>query len=332
MAKAIDLTGQRFNRLIVIERDVEKKDKSRQAWWKCKCDCGNELSVRGQSLRSGNTQSCGCYGFEKRVEGIKKSEKVLQHCKKMTENNKVNMLNYKIGKLTVIGSTDITKNGSCVWKCKCDCGNEISVKGSHLKNGSTISCGCYQKELAKTVIPKSNWKTNKIIESDECILIKSSNTEDYFIIDSEDYDKVKNYCWCNSHGYAVSTIRGEKNKFVGMHRIIMNCGENENLLVVDHINHNTLDNRKSNLRIATDMQNNWNSIRNHNSGIQYNSILEKWNVTIKYNLQDINLGLFDSYNEALDIRDKAEKVFFEEFQYNDKKEGDEYKYKNFNKS
>ena len=50
------------------------------------------------------------------------------------------------------------------------------------------------------------------------------------------------------------------------------------------------------------------------------------------NWQDINLGLFDSYNEALDIRDKAEKVFFEEFQYNDKKEGDEYKYKIFNKS
>ena len=291
-------------------------------YWHCKCECGRECDKDSAGLRSGKHISCG----------ICTSRKIRKHADDLTGK--------RFGRLTVIEvdmekREDTFKNkklGSLYWKCKCDCGNEISVKGSHLKNGSTISCGCYQKELAKTVIPKSNWKTNKIIESDECILIKSSNTEDYFIIDSEDYDKVKNYCWCNSHGYAVSTIRGEKNKFVGMHRIIMNCGENENLLVVDHINHNTLDNRKSNLRIATDMQNNWNSIRNHNSGIQYNSILEKWNVTIKYNLQDINLGLFDSYNEALDIRDKAEKVFFEEFQYNDKKEGDEYKYKNFNKS
>ena len=58
MAKAIDLTGQKFNRLLVLERDT-KKDKSRQAWWKCRCDCGKEISVRGYCLRNGNTQSCG---------------------------------------------------------------------------------------------------------------------------------------------------------------------------------------------------------------------------------------------------------------------------------
>ena len=50
MAKAIDLTGQKFNRLLVLGRDDTKKDKSRQAWWKCRCDCGKEISVRGQYL------------------------------------------------------------------------------------------------------------------------------------------------------------------------------------------------------------------------------------------------------------------------------------------
>lgn len=177
MAKAIDLTGQRFNRLIVIERDVEKKDKSRQAWWKCKCDCGNELSVRGQSLRSGNTQSCGCYGFEKRVEGIKKSEKVLQHCKEMTENNKVNMLNYKIGKLTVIGSTDITKNGSCVWKCKCDCGNICYVTQNCLKKGDTKSCGCiksFGEEKISTLLLKNNINFEREKQFDTCVFSDTS--------------------------------------------------------------------------------------------------------------------------------------------------------------
>jgi len=58
MGKIIDLTGQRFGRLTVIE--FAKKTKDRQFMWKCKCDCGNEVDVRGYSLRSGKTKSCGC--------------------------------------------------------------------------------------------------------------------------------------------------------------------------------------------------------------------------------------------------------------------------------
>ena len=88
MGKTIDLKGQRFGRLYVIERDLEKKDKSRQAWWKCKCDCDKIISVRGQCLRNGNTQSCGCLGKEKRAEGVKKwlfSEENKIHCQKISQ-------------------------------------------------------------------------------------------------------------------------------------------------------------------------------------------------------------------------------------------------------
>lgn len=58
MSKVIDITGQRFGRLTVIGFD--KQDEFRQYMWLCKCDCGNVVSIRGYSLRSGNTQSCGC--------------------------------------------------------------------------------------------------------------------------------------------------------------------------------------------------------------------------------------------------------------------------------
>ena len=146
-------------------------------------------------------------------------------------------------------------------------------------------------------------------------MIESSNGVDYFRIDKEDYRKVKDYCWCSSHGYAVAPIRGEKNKFARMHRIIMDCGENEDDLVVDHINHDITDNRKRNLRIATNAQNNWNSINSHNSGIKYNSNKNTWKVSINYNLQNINLGEFNSYDEAQEIRNKAEQIFYGEFQY-----------------
>lgn len=58
MSKLIDLSGQRFGRLTVIER-TEKESKG-QARWLCRCDCGNTAIVQSYDLRSGNTQSCGC--------------------------------------------------------------------------------------------------------------------------------------------------------------------------------------------------------------------------------------------------------------------------------
>ena len=61
--KRIDLTGVRFERLVV--ESFSHTDKHRSAVWNCVCDCGNALSVRGQDLRSGNTKSCGCLKREK---------------------------------------------------------------------------------------------------------------------------------------------------------------------------------------------------------------------------------------------------------------------------
>lgn len=53
----IDLTDQRFGRLVAIERHSRK---GRVTMWLCKCDCGNKKIVRGTDLRNGHTQSCGC--------------------------------------------------------------------------------------------------------------------------------------------------------------------------------------------------------------------------------------------------------------------------------
>lgn len=61
MAKAINIAGQRFGRLTVIERVASTKA---QAQWRCVCDCGKETVVRSQDLRNGHTKSCGCYGLE----------------------------------------------------------------------------------------------------------------------------------------------------------------------------------------------------------------------------------------------------------------------------
>ena len=58
MTQALDLIGQRFGRLLVIEKMVQR-DRFKKVVWKCKCDCGNEHLINTKSLRSSNVQSCG---------------------------------------------------------------------------------------------------------------------------------------------------------------------------------------------------------------------------------------------------------------------------------
>lgn len=55
--KLIDLTGQTFDRIVVLRRGENAK---RQIKWICRCECGKEFEAHGQNLRSGATRSCGC--------------------------------------------------------------------------------------------------------------------------------------------------------------------------------------------------------------------------------------------------------------------------------
>src|ERR1700685_3578945 len=66
MKHATDLTGQKFGRLIVIERRGSKEKPSGQKvhLWLCKCDCGNEKIIPGYAIRWAQSQSCGCYNLE----------------------------------------------------------------------------------------------------------------------------------------------------------------------------------------------------------------------------------------------------------------------------
>lgn len=66
MSRLIDLTGQRFTRLIVVRR--VGSDRSGQAKWECRCDCGGKTITLGGNLRKGNTHSCGCYHVDRTVE------------------------------------------------------------------------------------------------------------------------------------------------------------------------------------------------------------------------------------------------------------------------
>lgn len=64
MTKLLDLTGQKFNRLIVLKR--AENNKLGKVCWLCKCECGNIIIVESQNLRTNHTKSCGCLNEEQR--------------------------------------------------------------------------------------------------------------------------------------------------------------------------------------------------------------------------------------------------------------------------
>ena len=62
MGKFIDLTGQKFNKLTVLNRAESRRQPSGKlvTYWNCRCDCGKETQVRGCDLKDGHIKSCGC--------------------------------------------------------------------------------------------------------------------------------------------------------------------------------------------------------------------------------------------------------------------------------
>lgn len=58
MSSTVDISGLRFGKLVAVRQ--MKSDKYGAAMWKCQCDCGDDTTVRGVSLRNGDIQSCGC--------------------------------------------------------------------------------------------------------------------------------------------------------------------------------------------------------------------------------------------------------------------------------
>lgn len=115
-ARIKDLTGRRFGRLVVLEFSHT----DRHSYWKCKCDCGNEVIACSDVLQSGLKRSCGCLKIH-------------------------DLTGQRFGKLTVKALSEV-KNRSAIWKCQCDCGNITEVLGNSLVSGGTRSCGCLIKE------------------------------------------------------------------------------------------------------------------------------------------------------------------------------------------
>ena len=170
--------------------------------------------------------------------------------------------------------------------------------------------------------PRTKYDPNEIVEYEDYaeIVLYNSRCEEVAraIIDLEDVDKVKNFKWCfDAHNNSVICYKNNKNTL--LHRLIMNPNED---MVVDHINHNRLDNRKSNLRICTQHQNCMNvSKRSNNTsgvvGVYWDKQNKKWTSKININKKGTFLGYFNTKEEAIQARQEAEIEYYGEYRNKD---------------
>ena len=122
----IDLTGQKFHHLQVVQKS-EEQSKADAVLWDCICDCGSKTTATTAQLRSGHKKSCGC------IKRVPKAE---------------DLTGQRFGRLTVMKRVG-TADRKAIWRCRCDCGKKTDVRSSDLKSGNTKSCGCLGNHFAK---------------------------------------------------------------------------------------------------------------------------------------------------------------------------------------
>lgn len=132
-----------------------------------------------------------------------------------------------------------------------------------------------------------------------------------FYIDTTDLDKVMEYVWghIKKAGYVLTRPNGGT---MYLHRYLMDCTDPD--LVVDHINGNPLDNRRSNLRVTTP-QGNARNKHNNPKNYYYNSARGAWCVNISIDNRTVYLGGYATEEEAMTASQEARKKYYliEEF-------------------
>lgn len=222
---------------------------------------------------------------------------------------KVNVEEYigkKYGRLTVLRYVEMDKWGCRRFEVQCDCekGTIFSTVLNSLKNGNTQSCGCLRNK------DKKKYNTYNLT-GEHGIGYTGKNEPFYF--DLEDYDKIKDICWHTmKKGYIIGW---NKDKRILMHNLIMNS------LRVDHIYHNTNDNRKENLRVVTNQQNAFNKkgvgymSKFGLKGISWSKTGKRWDCQLKKDYKTIHRKYFYNITDAITSQIEIEKIHFGEYRY-----------------
>jgi hypothetical protein len=186
------------------------------------------------------------------------------------------------------------------------CYNKAGREGSFFVISPNENCTNFKpkEQLAGLILPT--------LESDGAKFIPLTQGK-FAIVDAEDYDWLVQYKWhCRKFNNNFYAFRQEHNKTISMHRVIINAPKE---MLVDHIDCNGLNNRKSNLRLCTYAQNACNRRPKPNSSSKYKGISfhrrdKKWEAQINHNGKSKYLGRYDiEIDAALTYDRKAEQLF-----------------------
>lgn len=154
-------------------------------------------------------------------------------------------------------------------------------------------------------------------------LVRGSS--EFVLVDDEDVEKISHYTWrtsCHRKGhttvYVVTDVRTEEKTIkILLHRLILNAPAG---VLVDHKNRNGLDNRKANLRLATNGQNvanrpGWVKSSSKFKGVYWDSSRLKWRASIEHNGKKYSIGRFSLEEDAAKAVDVKAVELFGEFAY-----------------
>ena len=123
-----DIAGQKFGMLKPLRYEVRlnRTKTKRSGFWLCDCDCGKQEWIYAANIIKGNASSCGC----RKIRAIKEEPGATY------------------GRLTVI-ERDGSAGRRTAWKCRCSCGEVITVSSNSLRRGNTQSCGCLMMDVLR---------------------------------------------------------------------------------------------------------------------------------------------------------------------------------------
>ena len=204
--------------------------------------------------------------------------------------------------------------------CDCDEKNMVCVSLKSLKSGHSTSCGCKRIEYLKNITPITYKKENQTELCNKYIKIFNSDHMDFCMVDKEDYNLIKQYCWYkDSNGYWVSNNRKQDGtrETIKLHQeiAIIKYGEyDKKSLLPDHLNRNKSDNRKQNLVLKNRRDNSINRSLSKRSttgktGVNFYKKYQQYVAKICVNYKTIHLGYFDKFEDAVKARIKAEEKY-----------------------
>lgn len=198
--------------------------------------------------------------------------------------------------LTVLGLSHQSENRCRYWHCLCRCGNKTITRGTDLVRNKVKTCGHCPSDI--------------FIDDYEgvayIIINKRNGSQLSAKIDIQDVDLVKNYRWfVNDMNYVYCPKVGR------LHRLIMNPGAGKE---IDHINHDTLDNRRSNLRICYRYENGRNKRARSSTGFKNVYFHGKgFIVEFSHFGKYVCRKSFELLEDAVKFRNKMLKDFHQEF-------------------